>query len=147
MTALLLVFVAATLVKLALDSSVGEEPGASAVTETEAALIVNYFHTDVRCWNCNTIERFTQETLRERFVDELDSGSIEWRVANIDEAENDHFTDDYELVTSSVVLVEIARSGGEDWKNLGRVWDLVHEEQEFKAYVEDGVRALLEGQP
>ena len=142
-TALLLAFVATTVGKLIYDAVLAPEPVEAAVEETDAALLVYYFHTDVRCWNCNTIERFTHETLAEHFADELAAGSIEWRVANIDEAINDHFVDDYELVSSSVVLVEMAKSDGATWKELKRAWDLVHAE-EFKAYIEEAVRAILE---
>jgi hypothetical protein len=144
-TGVLLIFVAATVGKLVLDSFGREEASEAVVETSSASLVATYFHTSVRCWNCNTIERFTHETLLERFADELASGSIEWRVVNIDEAVHDHFVDEFELVSSSVVLVEMARSEGAAWKKLSRVWDLVHDEEEFKTYVEEAVRTLLEG--
>ena len=53
-TALLLAFVATTVGKLIYDAVLALEPVEAAVEETDAALLVYYFHTDVRCWNCNT---------------------------------------------------------------------------------------------
>ena len=145
----LLLFVAATVGKLVLDA-VSAEPTAEKAAEASAegrggdGLIVYFIHTDVRCWNCNTIEKLTHETLTERFAEELASVAVEWRVANMDAPGEGHYGDDFELLTSSVVLVEMKGGEQASWKNLSRVWDLVTEEDEFKAYVEKAVRAFLE---
>jgi len=147
-TWILLLFVAATVGKLVLDA-VGEEPPPGEpvaevpVSDGHDTLIVWFIHTDVRCWNCNTIEKLAHETLTERFADELASGAVQWRVVNMDEPGNEHYGEDFALLTSSVVLAETKGEVVEDWKNLSRVWDLVTEEAEFKDYVEKGVRGFL----
>ena len=50
--------------------------------------------------------QYSEEAIRGGFADELASGRLAWRVVNIDEPENKHFVQDFELVTKSLVLVE-----------------------------------------
>jgi hypothetical protein len=145
----LLLFVGATVGKLVIDAVLDDPPVEDAAGEAAAegvgnALIVWFIHTDLRCWNCNTIEKFAHETLTERFADELASGAVHWQVANMDEPGSEHYGEDFDLLTSSVVLVEMEGGERKDWKNLSRVWDLVTEEEEFKGYVEKAVRGFLE---
>jgi len=147
-TWVLLIFVAATVGKLVFDA-VAADPAAEARADNATAdgVIAYFLHTDVRCWNCNTIEKFAHESLSEDFAEELASGAIEWRVLNMDKPANDHLATDFELVTSSVVLARMENGARTDWKNLSRVWDLVHDEEEFKAYIEERTSAFLEEQP
>lgn len=148
-TWVLLLFVAATVGKLVIDAvgngpPVDEPAEEGAGEEVQDALVVWFIHTDVRCWNCNTIETFTHKTLTERFADELASGIVRWQVANMDAPGSEHYGDDFDLLTSSVVLVEMEGGERKSWKNLSRVWDLVNEEEEFKDYVEKAMRGFLQ---
>lgn len=145
----LLLFVAATIGKLVVDAVVeGPSPpelaAEVAAPDSADALVVWFLHTDVRCWNCNTIEKLTHQTLTERFAGELASGTIQWRVTNMDEPGNEHYGEEYGLLTSSVVLGEEEGDGVGNWKNLSRVWDLVTDEVEFEDYVEEAIRDYLE---
>ena len=143
-TWVLLLFVAATVGKLVLDAVVDDDPGEVQAEEAAAEGVIAYFlHTDVRCWNCNTIEKYAHETLTESFADALASGDIDWRVLNMDEPANEHFAVEFELVTSSVVLARMENGARKDWKNLSRVWDLVHDEEEFKTYVAEATNIFL----
>lgn len=146
-TWVLLLFVAATVGKLVIDAT-GADAAEGPTEEVVADGVIAYFlHTDVRCWNCNTIEKFAHRALTEGFAGELASGGIEWRVLNMDEPANEHLAVEFELVTSSVVLARNESGERTDWKNLSRVWDLVHEEEEFKSYVADATHAFLEERP
>jgi hypothetical protein len=107
-------------------------------------VIAYYFHSTQRCRTCLTIERFAEEALIEQFGDALADGSLEWHALNTDEPANAHFVKDYELVASSLVLVE-ARGGAEQsWMNLDRIWELVRDEPAFKRYVAEQARVYLE---
>lgn len=164
-TPLLLLFVGASCVYLLIGESkpVESNPSTQAPASTkqsaltEAPAVVGtaekagavqtvaayYFHSTQRCRTCLTIERLAQEALTEQFADELANGALEWRVVNTDESANTHFIKDYELVASALVLVQRRDGVQVSWINLGRVWDLVHDEPEFKRYVTEQTRAYM----
>ncbi len=147
----LLCFVAATVGKLVYDAVAvqkqGETPSAAAAEAARDRVIAYFLHTEVRCWNCDTIEKFAHAALTEGFAVPLDSGDLEWRVLSMDEPANGHLAVEFELITSSVVLARMEGGKHRDWKNLSRVWDLVHDEQEFKTYVAQATQAFLVEQP
>jgi hypothetical protein len=84
-----------------------------------------------------------QDVLRQQFAGELQAGRLQWLEVDFDEARHVHYKQDYELVTSSIVVVR--RTGGADagWQRLDEVWTLVHEEPEFRAYVRDAIARSL----
>jgi hypothetical protein len=112
--------------------------------ESHRKTIAYYFHSTQRCRTCLTIERQTQEALTETFAAELDSGALEWHALNVDEPANEHFIKSYELVASSLVLVNQSDGAEQSWANLDQVWDFVNDEPAFKRYVAEQARAYLE---
>jgi hypothetical protein len=106
-------------------------------------LIVYYFRTTYRCPSCHYIEETTQATLKESFAEQLKSGRIVFKMLNVEESGNEHFTDDYKLYTKSVVLSD--RKGAKEtrWKNLDQVWQLIHNDDGFREYIKKEVNAYL----
>ncbi|MCD4783560.1 MAG: nitrophenyl compound nitroreductase subunit ArsF family protein [Candidatus Eremiobacteraeota bacterium] len=102
-------------------------------------IIVYYFHGNVRCATCKKIEALTKKTLRTKFADELKDENVEWKVVNVDNAENKHFVTDYKLHTRSVVLSDIKNGEEMRWKNLEKVWELVGNEEKFSKYISDEI--------
>ena len=109
----------------------------------EQQVIAYYFHGTRRCVTCQTIESYTEESLRSEFSDELESGKLVWQPVNVDTPGNEHFVQDYELSTRSVVLVEMLDGEQKQWKNLVRVWELVRDKPSFVAYVQEEAIILL----
>jgi hypothetical protein len=108
-------------------------------------VIAYYFHNTQRCMTCNKIERLAEGALRETFSAELAGGELEWRVLNMEEAANAHFVDDYQLVASSLILVDTYDGQQLDWINMDKVWQYVHDDEaEFKQYVATQARRYLE---
>ena len=108
---------------------------------------VYYFHTTQRCASCKKIEALSAEAIREGFERELGDGRLEWQVVNVDDSQNRHFTGDYQLYTKSVIVVDRVNGQQVRWKNLPKVWELLHDETTFREYVQSEVRAYLEKQP
>ena len=102
-----------------------------------------YFHGNKRCSTCRKLEAYSEEAIVGGFASELESGELEWRVVNTDEAANAHFITDFELVTKSVVLVEYRDGEVVRFKNLKLVWQLVGDEDGFVRYVRDETRDFL----
>jgi len=106
---------------------------------------VFYFHGNVRCYSCNLIEQLTSEAVGEAFGEEIRNGVVEWKVINVEEAENDHFIKDYRLYTKSVIVSDLIQGKQQRWKNLQRVWELIHNDASFKEYIQKEVREYLKG--
>lgn len=107
-------------------------------------IVAYYFHGNMRCKTCRTIEAFSEEAITQGFADELSSGELAWRVVNTDESEHKHFVKDFELVTKSLVLVEYR--GGEvvRFQNLKLVWKLVGDKEAFLKYVRNATHEFME---
>ena len=61
----------------------------------------------------------------------------------MEESANDHFVGEYEITSSALVLVDTQNGEEQEWRNLDRVWELVGDELDFKAYVEAEALAFL----
>jgi hypothetical protein len=126
------------------------EPQASPTPEPQkqnaVKLIVYYFHGTFRCASCSKIEELTNEVLLETFGADLKNGVVEWKPTNVETPANQHFVQDYKLYTKSVIVSEVAQGKEQRWKNLARVWELVHNEKAFKEYIRKEIAAYLEGQ-
>jgi hypothetical protein len=122
----------------------GEEEPSPAQTQPAHRVVAYYFHNTQRCTTCLKIERLAEEALREQFAPALERGALEWHTVNMEEAPNTHFVEDYGLVTSSVVLVDLEGDWQRDWTLMGKVWDLVHDDEDaFKRYIVDQARTYL----
>jgi len=81
-----------------------------------------------------------EETVKATFAAELANGQLVWKPLNVDEAQNEHFVQDYQLFTRSLVLVD--GTNPKRFKNLDKVWQLVRDKPVFQKYVQDEVRAF-----
>ena len=104
---------------------------------------VYYFHRTARCATCLKIEELSKNSVMANFADELKRGDLVFKSVNVETGGNEHFVDDYQLVSQALVLVDYRDGVQEKWKNLDQVWDLVHTDDAFNAYVRDEVRTFL----
>jgi hypothetical protein len=151
LTAALLLFVTAAAVTIALknsrDSST-ETVAADTETNRETplptdGLVVYFFHSETRCPTCRKIEAYAHEAIDDAFQAELASGEIVWQLANYEAPENAQAARNYEVYSSSVVLVRSQQSQPADWRNLTRVWELVGDKDAFKSYVRGQTQEML----
>ncbi|MBI4061257.1 MAG: hypothetical protein HY403_07485 [Elusimicrobia bacterium] len=64
---------------------------------------------------------------------------------NVEEPENEHFVQDYGL-SSKTLVIQKQRGGKKlEWRNLGRIWELVGDREAFSAYVRGEITALRRG--
>ncbi|HSN56151.1 MAG TPA: nitrophenyl compound nitroreductase subunit ArsF family protein [Candidatus Sulfomarinibacteraceae bacterium] len=115
-------------------------PAAGAVTD---GVVAFYFHGNVRCATCRTIEAYAHDAIHAGFAGELDDGALSWRVVNVDEPENKHFVQDFQLVTRSVVLAELRDGKVVRFTNLDKVWQLVRNRDDFVDYIQNETREFL----
>jgi len=108
-------------------------------------VVAYYFHRTIRCPTCLSIEKQSREAIELTYGGELRAGTLEWRAVNIEEAGNEHFEQDFELPSQSLVLAEMTGGRVRRWKNLTRVWELVEDPYGFQEYVATEVGAFLAG--
>ena len=165
-TAVLLLFVGASVFYLISgerrsrgnEASTRDDPAGSGTAAGEQAfrpqgqpgganrqVVAFYFHGNTRCPTCRAIEAYTEEALKSTFPDELRAGKLVWLVINIEEPGNEHYVDDYQLTTRSVVLVEMQDGNEKRWRRLDKVWQLVHDRETFVSYISDSTRVFLAG--
>ena len=115
----------------------------SEAAQPESMVVAYYFHGDTRCVTCRTIETYAKEAIEGGFSEALKKGQFEFKVLNVDEPQNEHFVQDYQLSASSVVLARFKRGKQEDWKNLQLVWELVRDHDAFVIYVQEEAKSFL----
>ncbi len=133
------------LAAVALSSSgIVLSPLAQAAEDAKGVHVVAYyFHGTFRCPTCHKLEQYSREAIEANFKDELSSGKLLFLVINIDEKENQHFVNDYQLYTKSLVLSLVKDSREIKSNNLAKIWDYVGDKQKFIDYVKAGVVDFL----
>ena len=108
-------------------------------------VIVYYMHPTLRCVTCNAIEKAALQVVREDFARQLQAGRLEWIVVNFDEDEA--LAAQYNVASSTVVVVHLR--GGEEvgFEKLERVWELAEEPQELRSYVASRIQACFPPEP
>jgi len=108
-----------------------------------ALVIAYYFHGTRRCPTCHKLEQYSKEALETNFKDELGSGKLEFKVVNVEDQGNEHYANDYQLYTKSLIL-SLVKDGQEiKWMNLDKIWELVRDKYKFLDYVKSGVIDFL----
>lgn len=102
-----------------------------------------YFHGNFRCVNCHNIELYTKEAVERYFKSELDSGRIIFQVVNVEEKGNEHFVNDYQLYTKSVVLSMVKDGKEVRSDNLAKVWEYLRNKDKFQNYIKEEVEKYL----
>ena len=108
-----------------------------------AKIIAYYFHGSFRCYTCTNMEKYSRETIEMNFKDALQTGKIEFKAINVQERGNEHFVDDYQLYTKSLIL-SLVKDGKEvKSKNLDKIWQLARNKQKFIDYVTNEINSYL----
>jgi pyruvate-formate lyase-activating enzyme len=123
--------------------SVGVSIAQAADNKPANSVIAYYFHGNFRCQNCHNMEQWTKELMETCFKDQIDSGKLSFKIINTDKKENQHFMNDYNLYTKSIVL-SLVKDGKEvRYENLAKIWDCLRSKQRFQEYVRTEIEKYL----
>ena len=111
--------------------------------QTPDTVTVYYFHGSFRCVTCTNMEKYSREAIQANFQDELDSGRLEFKAVNVEERGNEHFVNDYQLYTKSLILSQVKDGKEVKSKNLDKIWELAHNKQKFVDYVAGEVNEFM----
>lgn len=113
-------------------------------TTNGAKVVAYYFHGTTRCFTCRKIESLSHEVVTSDFGPQLATDQLEWQSVNIEQPGNEHYFDDYKLVSSSLVLVTYRNGKQTNYTNLTDVWKLVNNEPAFRNYVQSEIKSALQ---
>ncbi|MGD0336003.1 MAG: nitrophenyl compound nitroreductase subunit ArsF family protein [Candidatus Omnitrophota bacterium] len=115
----------------------------AAEDKTSGKVIAYYFHGTMRCPTCYKLEQYSKEAIETNFKDALASGKLEFKVVNVEDKGNEHYGNDYQLYTKSLIL-SLVKDGKEiKWKNMDKIWEYVGNKQRFIDYVKNVVADFL----
>ncbi len=138
LTAGLLVFVVVSLIAVAFRGGEYEEVPSDGV-------IAYYFHTDHRCEDCVSMQKYGEETVNGSFADDIEAGRLHWRIVNFQEPQNEQYVKDYELAISVIVLVEMKAGEPIRSKTLIECLQKVGDKADYVNYVREGIETFLKG--
>lgn len=110
---------------------------------SDAKIIAYYFHGNVRCLTCHKMEQYTKEAIEDNFKDELASGLLVVKTVNVEEKGNEHFVNDYQLYTKTLIISRLENSKEIEYKNLTKVWEYVRDKNKFFNYVTTEINNYL----
>lgn len=128
------------------EPSLATEARKESSSRLSGKVVFYYFHGTARCPTCRKFESYSNAALQEAFAEVLNNGRLEWRVVNVDKPGNEHFVDDYQLYSRSIVIVKMRDGKQAEWKNLKKIWELVRNKRAFVKYIQDEIRAYLEAE-
>lgn len=112
--------------------------------ENGDGVLVYFIHGRAKCPTCDLILAHTRSALETAFPEETRSGHVRLVPVDVEKPGNEHFMEDFNLFTTSVVLYSSTGEGKARWTNLARAWELAENGESFKAYFVAEVRRFLE---
>ena len=151
-TALLLAFVGLSVLYALMNYRVVDSPSTvgalgktlPVVEGVDPDWAVYFFYNDVYCETCEKLEGYALEAVQADFQDALDSGALQWRSIDMTTAEHEHYAEDFQLFSKSVVLVELGGDEEVRWENLEDIWDLVHDKPAYMKYIQSSLADFMD---
>ena len=112
-------------------------------TDISAQVVAYYFHGSFRCVTCHNLEQYAKEAVEANFKNELDKGMLIFKPVNVEEKENKHFVNDYQLYTKSLVLSLVKDEKEIKHKNLSKIWEYVRNKEKYISYVKSEIDVFL----
>ena len=109
----------------------------------DSKVIAYYFHGSARCPTCHKMEKYAKEAIENNFPNELENGTLTFKRVNVEEKENEHFINEYQLFTKALVISQVEDGKESRHKNLTKIWEHVRNKDRFFEYVTDEINGYL----
>jgi hypothetical protein len=103
---------------------------------------VVHFHATQQCWSCITVGEYALKTIKEKFPDEYENGTIVFKDINGELPENKIIVEKYKASGSSLFINSIINGKDRIQEDID-VWRLVYNEQKYISYFEDKLKKML----
>lgn len=105
--------------------------------------VVFYLRSTFRCWQCNMIELYTDELIRDEFAEVLESGLLQWRV--VDYLQNRELANRYNVSGNTVIVQSYVEGMESEYTRLDQVMEKVFNQEEFNDYIRKAIYNHLSG--
>ncbi len=109
----------------------------------DTVVIAYYFHRNMRCVTCLEIEKNAKRVIESTFAKQIEEKKLIWMPLNIDEPGGKELGKQFDISVSTLVLSKIKNGNHTEYKKLEKVWQLVHNPNDFDAYVKEEVKQFL----
>ena len=116
---------------------------AKMVFGADVKIIAYYFHGNARCSTCHKMEQYAKEAIEENFKDELADGLLVVKTINVEEKENEHFVNDYQLYTKALIISHVENGKEIQHKDLTKIWEYLRNKKKFFNYVTTEINDYL----
>jgi len=103
---------------------------------------VAHFHGAHQCWSCITVGEYALKTIKEKFPEEYENGTIIFKDINGELAENKDIVIKYQARGSSLFINAI-KDGVDNIEEDVTVWRLVTNENQYTSYLQNKISSLL----
>ncbi len=107
-------------------------------------VLVYFIHGRAKCPTCDLILAHTRSAMETSFYEETSNGSLVLVPVDVEKPGNEHFMEDFDLFTTSIVFYSRNAAGQENWENLSRAWELAEDGESFKTYFTGELRRFLQ---
>ena len=100
------------------------------------------------CPTCDVMERLTRglfESDDSVIADDVHRGELFYKMINFEVAGNEHYLTDYDLYTTTIVLIEQRSGRVKRWKNLQDSWKKSENDGEYIKYLTDEIKSFRSG--
>jgi len=91
------------------------------------------------------MEKYAQEAIETYFRDDILAGKIAFVPINVEEKNNEHFVQDYQLYTKALILSLVEDGKEIKSRNLQKIWQYARDKQQFSEYVVLEIESFREG--
>ena len=102
-------------------------------------IFVYYFHRTIRCPTCIAMEALSKEAIETNFSEELKNNKIVWITTNIDDPNNNELAQKYDIVRSTLLVVDTKDGQELRYKKLEKIWEHIGNRDAFLTYVKNEV--------
>lgn len=120
----------------------GNQSSPGVIQEPAEKIEVVHFHATQRCWACVAVGEYALKTIKERFPEEYENGTIVFKDVNGELFENRELVMKYRAGGSSLYINALV-DGNDNIQEDVMVWRLVTNEEKFLDYFETKIKALL----
>ncbi len=91
---------------------------------TDNQVVVYYFHRKFKCGSCEVLEATLQKALEARYGPYFTDGRLAMCVVNIDDPANRYFLEQFELLSTTLVIAQKSKGSVARFKHLDAIWDI-----------------------
>jgi hypothetical protein len=106
-------------------------------------VVVYYFHRKFRCQSCEVLESTLMNTMQVTYSNHFGAGRLAMCIINVDDPENRHYLEQFEILSNSIVIVEKKSGVILRYKNLESIWDVSEDREAVTQLLQTEVSDFL----